>query len=359
MRKASDAVAGAPQRNTALGVGEQLLRDARTRLIAASAVVLVHSAYPPGHPALAPLSADAYRAQSLAFSLLVAFPVNTFVMLSFLNLAPRVEAGVPGRTLLRTAAHRLVRAHVFWVCVYLSVKALAFHRWPSWRDVVEGVVLGTAAAHLYFTPLLLALTATAPLLFRLARTPRTAIPVAGAVGLCALGLELTLSRPSAWSHAFIGFVGYLPIAVAGLALGRWWRGVAPAPDRTRTVVRVAVPLVLLSAAGLVHRSFFGYTEPASRFAAWLAANGYALGVPMLLLARRAGGTWVVRLAPLTLGVYFVHPIFIQGLRVLEARFPALHGSEAALSLPNAALAIPLSFGAVALIARSPLRRCVL
>lgn len=82
-------------------------------------------------------------------------------------------------------------------------------------------------------------------------------------------------------------------------------------------------------------------------------------MPLLLLC--AGGrpsSRLVLLARHTMGVYFVHPFFVVGLRLLEARTPTLRGLELALILPNAALATVLSFLAVAFASRTRLRRVV-
>lgn len=346
--------------DAALALGAQLSRDARARLFAAAAVVVVHSAYPPGHPVLMALSPAGQRAHSLILGLVVSFPVNTFILLSFLNLAPRLRAGVPASKLLRAAAHRLVPPHLFWATVYLGTKALLKHQIPSPRAIVEGFVLGTAAGHLYFTPVLLALTATAPLLWRVARAPRLALVSGLALALPAVALRAMLGGGDPWSHAIAGFAGFLPFALAGLALARSWGGLAPALDRSPRVLSVAGPLTAVSAVVLAHAALDARPGVALTATGWLGGNAYALGVPLLLLALPgAPSSRLVRLAQYTLGVYLIHPLFIQALRAVEGRVSALSGFEATLIAPNAIAAGALSIIAVAALARTPLRRLVM
>jgi peptidoglycan/LPS O-acetylase OafA/YrhL len=355
MSIAAGPAAPAPAPAPPLPLAEQVARDARTRAVAAAAVVLVHAAWPPGHAALAGLSPPARQAAEVGFSLLVTFPVNAFVLLAFLSLAPRLRAGVPARTLLGTLARRLGPPHLFWTAAYLGAHALHARAWPSPGAVVEGALLGTAAAHLYFTPLLLALAALAPALERLSRTPVRAVAGAAALALAGIGLHLSWRPEAAPARAVVGLFGFAPFAVAGLALGRAWRGLAPPARRAAGVLAAAAAATVSCAAALAAvRALRG---PGFDPLAWLAGNGLALGVPLVLLS--APGRvppWMLRVARHGLGVYLVHPFFVQALRLAEARVPALAGREALLVLPNAAAALALSLGFVALLARTPLRR---
>lgn len=344
-----------------LPLSEQISRDARTRLLAAAAVILVHAAYPPGHAALAALPPGGQRAASLAFALVVAFPVNTFVLLSFLGLARRLEAGAAPGQLLRATARRLVPAHLFWTAVYLGARAAATRTLPAPRAVIEAVALGTGAAHLYFTPLLLALTAAAPVLWWLARRPAAAVAGAAAIAVAAVALRVVLGTGTPWARALPGVLGFGPFAVAGLALARAWRGTAPPAARRRRVLSVSAAAGVLAAVSLaVALARAGFVQGlAPHPAAWVGGNVYALAVPLALLAiGGAASRTTVRLASWSLGIYFVHPLFVQALRVTEARIPALAGAEVPLVLPNAGLAAVLSVAAVALLVRTPLRRMV-
>jgi surface polysaccharide O-acyltransferase-like enzyme len=189
------------------------------------------------------------------------------------------------------------------------------------------------------------------------------LALAGGAALSAAsaGLFLSVGGGDPWLHALIGFLGLGPFAIAGLALARAWGGVAPGPGKGRVVTRSAAALAMVSGLVLIQTVLETGGGP-GRFSAhgWLANIGFALAVPVLLLVWRAPlPPKLLRLAPYTLGVYLVHPFFIQGLRVVESRFPWLSGTEVALILPNAMLAGAMSLGAVVLLARSPLRRAVI
>jgi hypothetical protein len=344
-----------------LGPGEQLTRDARLRLLAASAVVLVHSAYPPGHAVLAGLGPGARTVEAVLFRLAVSFPVNAFILLAFMSLAPRLQAGRSALQLLRGPARRLVPIQIFWSLAFLAAHAAASRDLPGPGTVLRGVVLGQAAAHLYFIPQLLALMAAAPLFFRLSQTPLVALASGAALSAASAGLYLAVGGANTWIHAISGLLGFGPFAIAGLAMARAWGGVAPGPERSRGVIRVGIALAMVSGLVLVQTILEARGGP-TRFSAhgWLANIGFALAVPVLLLAWRARlPPKLLRLAPYTLGVYLIHPFFIQGLRAAESQLHWLSGGEVALILPNAVLAGAMSLGAVVLLARSPLRRTVL
>lgn len=360
MQHAHDLRTAGSAPGSPLGLLDQVWRDARMRLVAASCVVLVHAAYPPGSRSLDAAPAAARTLEGLLFRTAVSWPVNAFVLLAFLGMASRLAVGAPGRKLLRTALRRLVPAHLFWVAAFLGARAVQERRLPDPWEVAKGVLLGTAAAHLYFVPLLLALMATALALRRVGGSALAAGLLAAAAAAVSASLELTLSRDTEWVRTLLGYLGFVPYALAGLALGRWWGGVAPGPERARVVAPIAAASVLAS-IGTLAWLFYGPGWPpdSPSLAAWLATNGLGLGVPLLILC--AGGrpsSRFVLVARHTMGVYFVHPFFVVVLRRLEAGAHALRGLEVGLILPNAVLAAGLSFAVVALASRTRLRHMV-
>jgi len=344
----------------ALGFGEQLARDARARIVAASGVVLVHTLYPPGHPALLTMGPATQVWDVVAYTLAVTFPVHLFVLLSFLNLAPRVRARQGTRELVRTAARRLVPAHLFWVAVFFAAEIALSRSLPSPAELVNGVLFGTVAAHLYFTPLLLALIALSPLLFRAARMPSTALLWGALFASGSLGVTLLVAPDAPWARMLTGIAAMAPFAIAGLAFADRWGGLAPPPHASPYLLWGAGAVVLVSAVVLAEAVSLDPTVRLQPTAAvWLANVACALGIPLMLMA--AGGTvprWALRFAPLTLGVYFVHPLFIVGLRKVQARVPALEEYAGALVPVNTVVAIGLSLATVWLLARTPLRRVV-
>jgi len=336
------------------GLGEQMGRDARVRVFAAAAVVLAHSAYPPGNPALAALPRGAQHLAAAVFALVVSFPVNAFVLLSFMSQAQRQDPGAHRRR-MRAVARKLVPAHLFWTTAFLGAHAVHAHRLGTPRDWVEAYALGTAAAHLYFIPLLVALIAAAPALGRLARTPIRAAMGAVALALSAVALRAWAGTASPWTRALEGFLGMAPFAVAGLALAREWGGIGPRPADTRRTALLAGAVAV--AAGVAVAAVRAVPEHGGDLGilGWVGLNAYALAVPVLLLTVRGPASRrTFKLALYSLGVYFVHPFFVQGLRAAEPSRAA-----ALLVVPNALGAALLSVAAVAVLSRTPLRRVVM
>ncbi len=348
------------QAEAPLSLAEQISRDARLRVVAAGAVVLVHSAYPPSSPVLAAQPEPWRTLAALAFDLVVSFPVNAFVLLAFLGFARASANGAAGQR-LRALAWRLVPAQLFWTFAFLLARALASRALPSPRAVIEGVALGNAAAHLYFVPVLLLLAAAAPLWAYLARSPWRALVAAAALAVVATALQKALGHQSSVLRLAAGALGFAPFAVAGLALARSWRGVGPGAGRRPAVLVAGMALVAAGAALVASRALAddGRGGP-FQVGPWLGLNALALGTPLLVLCVRGPASpRMVRLASLSLGVYFVHPFFVQLLRAAQARVPALAAHPLELIAVNAALAAALSVVAVALLARTPLRRFVL
>src|SRR5947207_2210965 len=63
------------------------------RAFCAAAVVVVHASYAPASPAFARMGVGAGRFDALLNALAIGFPVDTFLFLSFLLLAPKLAGG--------------------------------------------------------------------------------------------------------------------------------------------------------------------------------------------------------------------------------------------------------------------------
>ncbi len=345
-----------------LGVGAQIARDARLRLLCALGVVFVHAAYPPANPVLLGMDPLSRAAAFTAYTVTVTFPVHAFILLSFLNLVPRMDAGGSPRVYLRATFMRLLPAHVFWVVVYLGLGALFRGAPPAVPEIVSGLLIGDAAAHLYFTPLLLTLSALAPVLGWLARRPLRA---ASSVLLCAVSsawLWHQLPDAPRFVTALIGVVGMAPIAIAGIFLGRAWSGLAPGPGIDRVIALGAGAVAALAAITLGSAAWLADGQPLTPTAPiWLSRFSLGLAVPVLLLSVSGRiPMWLLKLAPCTLGVYFVHPLFIKALQLVEARLLGPQsGWEGILIGVNLVVATALSVLAVKLLVRTPLKWAVL
>jgi surface polysaccharide O-acyltransferase-like enzyme len=297
---------------------------------------------------------------TLLFEVIAAFPVPVFVFLSFLSLAPRLQAGVSTLQIVSRAFRRLAPLHLFWAFAYLFMHAAWERHFPSLQPLVEAVLLGSSAAHLYFTPMLFLLTACAPVLYRYARFPATAVAAGLAMALAEFVLHNTLGTGNRWVGMFIGVLQMAPFALAGLACASYWRAGAPSRSQSPAIAALAGAMVFVAVLVLVDAAL---RDPSGRIppsaAACVSRLGLGLGVCLLLVS--AGG-WIpmrlIRLAPYALGVYFIHPVFIKMLQGLEGHVRRLAGLEVLLILPNAALCMAASFFVVALLARTPLRLVV-
>jgi hypothetical protein len=353
-----------PSCSRPLCLGEQISRDARARLIAASSVVLVHCAYPSGHPQLAYFSSGVQKVESLIFFLLVAFPVNVFIVLSFLNIAPRLEAGASEKIIFWSLARKLIPIQLFWGLFYLLMGAYFRGGVLSPQSIFEGVILGTAASHLYFIPLLLALTAAVPLWNRLTKNCQLAWASVFGLWVISCLAEVCLGRETVWQRQITGFVGLTPFALAGIALAKGWKGIAPSATNARKISQLSGLIIIFSMIALslawLYAEYLSAGDVVTSNLVRLFRIIYALGIPIWILSwSKSVPGWMVRLAPYTLGIYLVHPVFVVGLRKAQSMIPFFHSLEIVLILPNAILALLISLAAVVLIAKTPLRRFVI
>lgn len=328
------------------------------RVGAAGLVVFIHASAGPAslsqdsaEPLTRALAGSAFRlASSLA--------VPTFLLLAFLQIAPALGA----RTDLRRVAQRCARivpVYLFWTALYAAMKLASggAHATPS--VVAQYVLLGSSAAHLYFLPLLLVLTALAPLWIALARRP-----VLGAAAAIALPLGSSylsgVAGEGVWIQSLLGMTGNAVYAIAGAALALRWRGGEPAPERRRLVFAVSFG-VALAAGAIVAAHGAAEGLAAASLPAPLAARAARVAFPVatlcaVLSSRVRLPGWTATLAPLTFGIYLVHPLVLVPIRMLEARVGHLASHDVLLALPNALLGFAAAALAVLVLLDTRLRR---
>jgi peptidoglycan/LPS O-acetylase OafA/YrhL len=334
----------------------------------ASFETLLKTTWP--HPVSTPL---------LAIHLLTGFGVPLFVALSMASLSLRYPGtmGIDrdyGRFLRRRAV-RVLPAYVAWSLLTLARTDLARLTHPT--TVAWTLLLGTAAAHFYFVPMVFQLYLLWPPLSRLGRAARRGAGAAAAVAAGGVALMLV-----AWKLAPRGLLPYVtatsPLlwigyAVVGLAVaqaprppegsrGGWWRGAAllvfalAAAAQVRTVAATLVPtydyLRLLIAITVFRPLALLYA---------LAAMALALAVVTAAPASRPV-RGLAALGRRSYGVYLTHML------VLELVVYRLLGRPAGADLASAAwlvklalswaLAVALSDALVRLLAAVPILRTV-
>lgn len=247
--------------------------------------------------------------------------VPVFVMISGALLLGREE---PPGAFLRRRLLRLLPLLLVWSTAYLGLRALTE---PGWRaaDALPALLRGTPYYHLWYLFMLPGLCLFMPLLQRLLRaaSPRRQNLVMLAALVCMLAAWLLPPAPS----AFLRAPAFLAACVGGFLLhqaaasGSW-------PARIPAVLLWVVYLassVSIAFAACALPAVFGQSGQAL---AYDYANPLVLlqaGAIFLLGLRMPVGV-LLRLAPLSLGVYLLHPAVLLWLH----QWPGLNGAAAML-----------------------------
>lgn len=307
------------------------------RAVAIAAVVALHVSF--GVLLAAPAGTTAATG-ALVVHLLAGYGAPLFVALSMAGLA--LGYGRPPRTIaehgtfLARRARRILPAYVFWTLVTMLRNEPAGLVQPA--VVVERLVTGNAAYHLYFVPLICAYYLAWPVLAPLAAAARRSPFAAG--GIAAGGL---LGSVIVWHAASVGALGSglatLPLFWLGFAAV----GIASAPLLAR---RAAAPpwkpiaaLTLLAAIAMIHhvRGLLGPAPDAARIAIAvtifqlpslayvLAAMGLAAAI---VLRARRGVRALAAFGRRAYGVYLAHVLAHEVVvrRVFGATTAAAVGS---------------------------------
>ncbi|HUP99838.1 MAG TPA: acyltransferase family protein [Aeromicrobium sp.] len=285
--------------------------------------------------------------------------VPVFVMISgALLLDERRSEGIG--TFYWRRSSRIVAPLVFWAAAFTVWKAYlaqaegaAF----SWRDGLLDIALGRPFYHLWFLYMLLCLYLVTPLIRllvrRLTRPALLALVVAlFAVSAAAQLAGLTERAERIWPLWFLPFVSYF---VAGhLIVTSSRRGGRLVAWVVFVLAAAATAAWYFRAAGtegvsenIVVHDYLGLTVIPMAFAVFWLLRGAEVN------AARARA--LAALAALTLGVYALHPLFVEIIRrhwPLADRLPLV-------SIPVvAALIVATSLGVTAMIRRVPVLRGV-
>ncbi len=357
MRPPSAQAAAVP---AAVASRSRATRLAAVRIAAIGLVVLVHTSTGPADPAFAEAGGASRALADVAYRVGLALAVPTFLLLAFMALHPRLAGARDYRRLVGSRCVRLLPTYLFWTAAYAALKVAAGAARLTPRTLLEYVVLGKSAAHLYYLPLLLGLTALVPAWLALARRPALA---AAACALLPLGASYAVEwlEPSgAWAQAALGLAGNAVYAIAGLALVERWGGWEPPPERRALTSAGCLAAALLCGSIVAAHAFAEAGAGAVLLASALtrvARVGFPIAsVAAVLSSRLRFPEWTVGLAPLAFGVYLVHPLVAKPLHLLVARVPALADSQLLLGPPMALLALAASFGLVVALMDTRLRR---
>jgi len=327
-----------------------------SRILAIFAVVVLHAAVTP--VADAPLGSAYWWAGNVAdaFS---RWCVPVFVMISgALLLAPgKTESA---GTFYRKRIARILVPFLFWSAFYLLwvfVKGRLKGSPPSGADLLHRLAIGEPYYHLWFLYMLVPLYLVTPLLRQLvAQSPRSRLLKLTLLGFALAALNAILARILPRSGTFFPawFLAYVPYFLLGHLI---------ATD-PRQPPRAAL-WIILSGTGLLTAS--GCHALASRaglatglyFYDYLSLTVIPMAASCMYLLKSwnrplAGAHRTRQLSALTMGVYLIHPLFIEVLQ--RAGFGTLDFNPI-LSIPAVAAAAFAGALAVSyLIARVPLLR---
>lgn len=279
----------------------------RLRSWAALAVVGVHVAAPVVTGLPGGLSAGWWVANILDAFLHACVPV--FVMISgALLLAGPVEESA--FAFYRRRARRVGVPLVFWSALYLGVSALIYPGWQLSQAAVS-VLRGTPYYHLWYLYMLPGLYLATPFLRRIvAASSRSELRLL-ILACCTLAAldTLSLKAPLTFLSSFLPVLGYF---LLGHYLFTLQRQVARWP---------LVLLALVAGCGVAGGVY--------ALRPWLGERAigllYAYPNPLLVLLgasvfllglRPPAGRWAqagVALAPLSLGIYLIHPLWLLAL----------------------------------------------
>jgi len=246
----------------------------------------------------------------------VRWSVPMFVLVSgALLLDPRKTERAFG--FYRKRTDRIILPLVFWTGVFTLWHAVVarFHGTGfSWGDELDGILRGKPHYHLWFIYMVVGMYAAVPLV-RLAvrRLSRRLLWVV-------VVLAFVLSAHNEWVDASYN-TGDVPFVLWFLPfLGYFVCGHLIATSE-RSAGRAVPLLVFTGAAGL---TAVGYYRPGTAdgdyFYGYLSVTVIPMAIALALLLKSVtfGPSAAIRLSALsslTLGVYLVHPIFLDGLRL--------------------------------------------
>ena len=298
----------------------------------------------------------------LAADLLAAFSrwsVPAFVLLSGALLLAR-PLHVNPRAFYRKRARRILLPLLFWTVFYilwifLNQRSIDFA--PLWRPILQG----RAYYHLWFLYMTACLSLAAPgISWLLARIRPAGQPALALLFLAGGMADLVWRRATGIPDPYfilqwIPYTGYF-------ILGGWLAKRPPryAPGVYAAVFVLAGLLTAAAAAGLLAAArglpwdlAFEYFSPPVALAA-LAAFRWCQALPAVALAKHAAR--LRKFADLSLGVYLVHPIFLD----LALKFGLRVDAAPLLLIPLTSAAIfALALGLAAVLAAHPRTRALI
>ena len=280
-----------------------------TRSLAALAVVLLHAAA----PAVTDHSLLGESAWWIANVLDSAtrWCVPVFVMLSGALLLAPAQQAESWLAFYRRRFSRLLIPLVFWSGFYLAYdfyRSLAEGRAWNGEGVLHLLLAGKPYFHLWYLFMLPGLYLLAPLLRQLLTLlhRRQLVWCCTAIlGLACANRLFTLTRADEPVFAGVLFLPYLGYFLAGyLFVSRPRATVWPWPVWLTSFAFTAMACGWLAAQGHLAAGLYFYD--------YFSVTTIPMGIATFALCMRLPGLWIFRmLAPLSLGIYLLHPMWLD------------------------------------------------
>jgi surface polysaccharide O-acyltransferase-like enzyme len=255
------------------------------------------------------------------------------------------------REFLARRAKRITLAIFAWSAIYFVWRRTFHHESITMAVVVRDFVYAKPYYHLYFLFVIGGLYAAAPALsYAVDRTPvRIAIwSTFGALALAFATVTISLWSPTAFTF-FVPYLGYFllgaliarrPLGLRLFCVWVFFVCVLLTAIATEFTVRYSGPL---GPWGLYFYSYFSPTV------ILMAISAFVIFAGLEVSAELAG--WVTWFAPMTLGVYLVHPIVLEVVRSLIGDATLLFHWHA-LDVPVTFILVTAISTAVVMIARN-------
>ncbi len=338
---------------------ETLVWTDSTRVLAALAVVLLHTATPIVAGPVT-LGSAAWWAGNL-YDALGRWCVPAFVMVSgALLLAP--HKGEPPGQFYRKRASRVLIPSLFWIPFFVLWTGWFKLRGqtPDWGALAMGVVSGVPYYHLWFLYMLVPLYLFVPFLRRVVQgsTRRELwLLTAAMFVLASIGHAHYELGPGSMPLVTSWFLYFLPYFLAGHLIAG--ARSLPGPWLSGGLFLLAV---LATAVGCYALSRYAGGTAGFYFYGYLSVTLIPMSLAILVLLRRLDQPIINpgigrKLAGLSLGVYLIHPIYID---LLQLAGLGPNAFTPALAVPLVALvSFLLSLASAWLIQRLPyLRRII-
>lgn len=274
--------------------------------------------------------------------------VPAFVMISGALLLSATSAHGP-REFYRRRLSRLLPPLVLWTLAYVLLRALTESGYGL-VDAVRSIAKGKPYYHLWYLYMLLGLYFVTPFLQSIVRTttPRTLLLLIGSCFVVA-SIEGALGQPGAtFLPSFLPFLGYF-------LAGHYIRERLPSLKAWYLMASIAVcGTVLALATGVLY--------PMIGERSWYLMYDYlnpvvilmSLSVFVLFTHDAIGAGLLQKAAPLTLGIYVIHPLWMLALSQLGIDGYWFHPL---VGIPGTTLLVfALSAASASLLARIPLLR---